>query len=81
MDSDKQSAYATLREVIGLYCQIAAPFAPFVTEWVWQQMQQFVKTDSVVQNSVHLGYWPLPGKQYINTDLIEEIGTVRKIIK
>jgi isoleucyl-tRNA synthetase len=82
MDADKQAAYWTLYEVIGLYAKIAAPFTPFVSEWVWQEMQTFrAKSEEQRAKSVHLEYWPLVSDKYINTELIEEIATVRKIIK
>lgn len=42
MDTDKQAAYATLREVLSIYVKVAAPFAPFITEYVWQEMQAFI---------------------------------------
>ena len=82
MGADKQQAYYTLFEVIKLYTLMAAPFAPFVTETVWQQMQAFIATANTdVPTSVHLEYWPMNGEQYIDDQLIEEIATVRKIIK
>lgn len=87
MDADKQAAYRTLFEVLWLYCKIAAPFTPFVTEWVWQKMQAFqswkLKAQSSKQNhsSLHLAYRPLTWSTYINQDLMDEVATVRKIIK
>ncbi len=41
MDEDKMAAYTTLWEVISTYVKMAAPFAPFITEQIWQEMQSF----------------------------------------
>ena len=77
MDEDKKAVYWTLREVLSVYLKVAAPFAPFVTEWIWQEMKKFGQADG----SVHLTHRPLWWEKYINAELSEEIAQVRKIIK
>jgi isoleucyl-tRNA synthetase len=80
MSDDKQQAYTTLFTVIRTYLQLCAPFIPFVTEQLWQDLQAF--TSSADEHpSVHLQAWPLSSPLYINHQLIDEIETVRKIIK
>jgi len=79
MDDDKIAAYTTLREVISTYVKIAAPFAPFITEQIWQEMQKF--STHAHSESIHLGYRPLATDKYINHELITETETIRKIIK
>ena len=44
MDQDKKAAYETLREVLSIYIKCAAPFAPFVTESIWQEMSGVMQT-------------------------------------
>lgn len=78
MTDDKQAVYWTLWEVLSTYIKLAAPFAPFVTERIWQEMNTFRSTDAW---SIHLQYWPLVSEKAINTDLSQEIAQVRKIIK
>jgi isoleucyl-tRNA synthetase len=39
MEDDKVAAYTTLREVLETFLQCAAPFAPFITEKIWLEMQ------------------------------------------
>ena len=78
MEQDKQAAYATLREVLTMYLQVAAPFTPFITESIWQEMQKFTEKD---RDSIHVSYRPLGSDAYIDETLIDEITTVRKIIK
>jgi len=82
MDDDKQAVYWTLWEVLSIYLKLAAPFAPFVTEWVWQQMQAFkAKNWKLKAESIHLEHRPLLSEKYINQELSDEIAQVRKIIK
>ena len=80
LDEDKQAAYRTLYTIIWLYAKIAAPFAPFVSEWIWQNMNEFVSWEKD-RWSIHLSYWPLKNPMFINQQLMQEISTVRKIIK
>jgi isoleucyl-tRNA synthetase len=80
MTDDKQQAYTTLFTVIRTYLQLCAPFIPFVTEQLWQELQAFTST-SDAHPSVHLQARPLSSPLYINHQLIDEIETVRKIIK
>lgn len=79
MEDDKQSAYQTLYTVLETYLRLAAPFAPFVTESLYLQLQKYSSDDQ--QSSVHLQHYPIAAQQYIDPELIEEITTVRKIIK
>jgi isoleucyl-tRNA synthetase len=41
MDADKVSAYSTLFDVLNNFAKIAAPFAPFISEHIYLQLQQF----------------------------------------
>lgn len=80
MTDDKQQAYQTLFTVIRTYLQVCAPFIPFVTEHLWQELMQFTHMSSD-HPSIHLQSRPLASSLYINEELITEIETVRKIIK
>jgi isoleucyl-tRNA synthetase len=84
MDEDKTSAYNTMFEVLENYMKLAAPFAPFITEHIYLELQKFKNLESRIQNlespSVHLEHLPLPSTHYINKDLLSEIETVRRII-
>jgi isoleucyl-tRNA synthetase len=41
MDEDKISAYSTLFDVLNTFVKIAAPFAPFISEHIYLELQQF----------------------------------------
>lgn len=80
MTDDKRQAYQTLFTVLRTYLQLCAPFIPFVTEQLRQELQAFTH-QSVSHPSIHLQSRPVASSYYINQELIEEIETVRKIIK
>lgn len=82
MDPDKTSAYNTLFTVIKQLLHLSAPFAPFITEYIRQQMQTFVAIgESREKNdSIHLHYIPVSSPQYVDIQFLEEIELVRRII-
>lgn len=80
MDQDKRSAFNTLFEVLQSYMKICAPFAPFVSEHIYLQLQKFTNQGKIEWDSVHLKHFPLYSEKYIDTQLLEEISIVRRII-
>lgn len=78
-DLDKQSAYHTLFGVFSDFLAACGSFAPFISEHLHQKIQKFKLHPK--NESLHLGYLPHYSLHYINQDLIDEIKTVRKIIK
>ncbi|MFO7821668.1 MAG: isoleucine--tRNA ligase, partial [Lentisphaeria bacterium] len=63
-DADKDQAYATLHYVLVTFTKIAAPFIPFVTEEIYQNL----RTDDMPE-SVHLCDFPEAKNDYQDTDL------------
>lgn len=80
MDQDKISAYSTLFDVLNNFVKIAAPFAPFISEHIYLELQQFTNKWKIEWDSVHLKYYPISSERYIDPELIQEIALVRKII-
>ena len=72
-------ALATLHEALRTITLIMSPFVPFITERVWQDMFR-TTTDASLQ-SVHLGNWPEVKKSEIRTDLIENMGLIRRLVE
>jgi len=72
-------ALATLHEALRTITLLMAPFVPFITERVWQDMFK-TTTDSSLQ-SVHLADWPKANQQQIRTDLIENMGLIRRLVE
>lgn len=80
MDNDKQTWYTILFHVLETYMKCCAPFAPFLAEYIYLELQKFKTIKSETIDSVHLDYLPLSSSAYVNKALLEEIATVRKII-
>ena len=61
VDGDKQAAYATLYEVLTSLCRLLAPFVPFISEAMWQNLAngQSVTTAGDT-GSVHHQSYPQP---------------------
>jgi len=57
-DSDKLEAYGTLYEALKTLIKVAAPFMPFTTDAIWQNLR--LETDA---ESVHLADFPVPDEK------------------
>src|SRR5690606_14714494 len=54
--ADKQSAYVTLYECLDALTRLLAPFVPFISEAMYQNLGKRVRADAPV--SVHMTTWP-----------------------
>ena len=66
-DADKQAAYATLYECLTTLCRLLAPFTPFVTEEMYQNL--VVGRVKGALGSVHLTEWPTSDAALIDEQL------------
>jgi isoleucyl-tRNA synthetase len=73
---DKQAAYATLYEVFLGLTQLLAPFTPFITEEMYQNLR--TKT---MPTSVHLCEYPSLDKQALQPDLEEGMRRIKEIVE
>lgn len=80
MDQDKISGYNTFFEVLNTFVKIAAPFAPFISEHIFLQLQNFTNTWTIEWDSIHLKHFPILSEKYVDKTLLSEIELVRKII-
>ncbi|OIP79818.1 isoleucine--tRNA ligase [Candidatus Peregrinibacteria bacterium CG2_30_44_17] len=71
-DSDKNSAYATLHEVLVTLSKVLAPFCPFISEEIFCNLTG--------KESVHLEDWPKPDMDAVDADLSMEIKVTRKVV-
>jgi len=76
-DSDKGHAYATLYEVLVTFVRLLAPFVPFVTEVMYQNLVRSV--DGQASESVHHLLWP-SAEGTIDTRLLEEMALVLQLV-
>ena len=84
-DLDKNEAYQTLYETLSKLNRIAAPFLPFLTEEIYQNIN-ILKTkhnpghESLNQESVHLTNFPGPNAMLIDEELNIQMERVRQIV-
>ena len=75
-DADKRSAYQTLYEVLVRVTQLLAPFMPFVSETMFQNL---AAGRNGFPESVHLTDWPVPAPEWTDDDLRRQMSTVRRL--
>ncbi|MBE0516329.1 MAG: isoleucine--tRNA ligase [Methanophagales archaeon] len=76
---DKDCAYLTLYEVLGALCKLLAPFVPFITEHIYQNMVRRVLEDELA--SVHLCDYPTPDEALIALELEDSMGLVSRLVE
>ena len=76
-DSDKNAAYTTLYHVLVKLAKLLAPFTPFVTEVIYQNLVRSSHPDAYL--SVHHTTWPQSDPQVINDQLLDEMALARQI--
>ena len=79
LTDDKLGAFVTLYRVLVTLCQVAAPFVPFITENMYQNL--VVSLDANAKESVHLNMWPEYHKEEVDTKLEEEMGLAYNLVK
>ena len=79
MDGSKKDAYATLYECLCTLIKLAAPFIPFQTEELYQNLV-LRPYGSTVPESVHLCDFPTADLSRIDRGLLEEMAAVRDIV-
>ncbi|MBI1971375.1 MAG: isoleucine--tRNA ligase [Candidatus Wildermuthbacteria bacterium] len=72
-----KEASATLRFVLSEVCKVAAPFTPFLAEYIYKELGNKDLSDRQA-GSVHLTSWPKPKAQ--NTKLETQMVWVRDIV-
>mgnify|MGYP000425903275 CR=1 FL=1 len=78
-DSDKTAAYYTLHCSLRLMISAIAPIMPFIADEIYQNLVSSVNPDA--PESIHLTSFPKADESKINTDLLEEIDTIIRIVE
>jgi isoleucyl-tRNA synthetase len=78
-DADKLDAYWTLYECLTTLSKIIAPFVPFFSETMYQNLVKGQFGGSVPE-SVHLCDWPEADEKLIDKTLLEQMSLVREIV-
>ncbi|HQW12902.1 MAG TPA: isoleucine--tRNA ligase [Saprospiraceae bacterium] len=74
---DKISAYQTLYECLVTVAKLAAPIAPFFTDWLYRLLNGVTAKES--HTSVHLAYFPEVNPAAIDKDLEERMSYAQRI--
>jgi isoleucyl-tRNA synthetase len=78
-NDSKRDAYATLYECLTTIVKLAAPFIPFQTEELYQNLVARVYGDEAPE-SVHLCDYPAADLSRVDAPLLEEMQVVRDIV-
>lgn len=74
-DAD-HAALSTLHYCLKVVTQVMAPFTPFITERVWQDLYTTSETESV-----HLSTWPEWSDGQINDTLRDQVDLTRRLVE
>ena len=78
MEQDKVNAYMTLYTCLVTLAKVCAPFVPFMTEEIYQNL--VTNLDKTAPESIHLCDFPVANEDYIDEKLEENMETVLKIV-
>ena len=76
-DADKRSAYQTLYQVMVALSQMLAPFMPFISETIYQNLAAGQKGQP---ESVHLTDWPTAKPEWDDDELRRQMTAVRRLV-
>ena len=79
LTDDKIGAYVTLYEVLTKLIKVSAPFVPFMTEEIYQNL--VVNLDKNAEESVHLCLWPEYDASKVDKKLEQEMDLAYLIVK
>ena len=78
-DRDKAAAYQTLYECLVTLTKLLAPFMPFITEAMYQNLVRSV--DSSAPESVHLSDYPVARPEDIDAALSNDMAAVLEVVR
>jgi isoleucyl-tRNA synthetase len=74
-DADKMDAYGTLYDVLKILVRVAAPFMPYITDAIWQNLRAAGDPESV-----HLADYPLPREERRDRELEFRMAAVQHTV-
>lgn len=77
MTADKHAAYSTLYTTLESLSRLMAPFAPFLSDYIYGELKTFGGT---TEESVHLCSYPEADSKLINTTLETAVGRMQQVI-
>ena len=79
MAGDKEAAFATLAHVLTSITKLIAPFVPYMSEAMYQNIVRSVDQDA--PESVHLCDFPVVDETRIDTDMERQMGELLKVVQ
>ena len=79
LTDEKIGAYVTLYKVLTTLIKISAPFVPFMTDEIYQNL--VAGLDNNAPESVHLCLWPEVDESAIDNELEKEMDLAYKVVK
>ena len=77
LSEDKSAAYSTLYTTLEALSRLMAPFAPFLSEYIYQELKAF---GGNTEESVHLCSYPDANEELINSTLETAVGRMQQVI-
>ncbi len=77
---DKADAYFTLYEVLVTVARLAAPFVPYFSEELWQNLVRGPGAQGSAAESVHLAAFPVADAAAKDVKLAKEMRAVREVV-
>jgi isoleucyl-tRNA synthetase len=77
MSPDKSAAYSTLYTTLESLSRLMAPFAPFLSDYIYQELKIFAER---TEESVHLCSYPEADEGRINSTLETAVGRMQQVI-
>ena len=78
--ADKKAAYYTLFEVTDTLSKLLAPFCPYLSEAVYQDIILPLSSDKR-KESIHMETWPVADEKLIDENLNSEMDIVKQIVE
>ncbi len=78
MDGTKEAAFTTLYTVLTTLAKVIAPFVPFISEDIYQNLVRSV--DSAAPQSIHLSRFPVADESLIDEELNRQMAVLLDIV-
>lgn len=78
LTDDKVCAYMTLYTVLVEFAKVSAPFIPFMTEEIYQNLVRSVDENAL--ESIHMCDFPKYDKKYNFAEIEQEMDAIRKVV-
>jgi isoleucyl-tRNA synthetase len=80
LNSDKVAAYSTLYSAVMELSTTMAPFAPFLSEYIFLELKKLGGPGFISEESVHLKRYPVADTSMINAPLEDAVDRMQQII-